>query len=194
MTIARFRQQLQQQLAFLENSCVAYDAGEHREAIRIAVSLRLMFHDTRNSTSLLTHLGARDVELLSTCPIRESIAYGESFESLCGFSSIAGITAKLGNSSTFIQISASDWWQQSVIGLGKDRNLSRKIIALTAADKDGGAHVDEKLPEEYELLTRGLWEQRVGERSGLVPDHQLIYLRQMGYEILNSPRLLENAA
>jgi hypothetical protein len=194
MAIKRFREQLRQQLSFLENSCVAFDGGQPEEAIRIAVSLRVLFHDTRKQTSLLTHLGATGIELTSTCPIHTTIPYDMSFESLCGFSSVAGITAKLGNSSTLHQMPALDWWGQFVIGLGKGRNLSRKIIALTAADKDGGAHVDEKLPDEYELLALGLWEQHAGGKSGRVPGHQLIYLRQMGYEVLTSPKLREAAA
>ena len=36
----------QRHLKFIEASCVAYDQGDTYEALRIAVSLRVLFHDT----------------------------------------------------------------------------------------------------------------------------------------------------
>lgn len=60
-------EQLRRQLKFIDASCRAYDAGEIEEALRIAVSLRVIFHDTTNSTSLLTHLGKKQsISLIST--------------------------------------------------------------------------------------------------------------------------------
>jgi hypothetical protein len=53
-----FTGQLQRQLGFMENSARAYDAGHRDEAIRLATSLRVLFHQTPKSTSLLRHLGA----------------------------------------------------------------------------------------------------------------------------------------
>src|SRR6266545_3514326 len=47
------RSQLQRQLGFLKRSCEDFDAGQHDEGLRIAVSLRVLFHDTSASTSLL---------------------------------------------------------------------------------------------------------------------------------------------
>jgi hypothetical protein len=37
----------------------AFDAGEEVAAKSLATSLRLLLHDTRNSISLLTHLGVK---------------------------------------------------------------------------------------------------------------------------------------
>lgn len=47
------KQQLQRQLSFLESSSLAYDNGAYEEALRMAVSLRVLFHDTNRSISLL---------------------------------------------------------------------------------------------------------------------------------------------
>lgn len=191
MSGTRFKDQLRQQLRFIENSCEAYDRGHIEEAIRIGTCLRVLLHDTRKSTSLLTHLSARHVPVLSTCKVRESIPHGTVFDGLSGISG-AGIRAKLGQSSTLIEMPAEAWWQQLVIGLGQGRNLSRAVIALTAANKDGGAHVDADLPDVYMKLVDGVW---TSTRDGkTVTDHHLLYLRQMGYEILNSPGLAALAA
>jgi hypothetical protein len=107
-------------------------------------------HDSRMSTSLLTHLGAKQVPLLSTCPLdigRSSIPSQTVwvFDGLAGFSS-TGPIPNLGNGPTRIELPADQWWQQPVIGLGPGRIMSREVIARTAADKDGGAHVDDELP------------------------------------------------
>lgn len=55
----RYDVQLRRQLGFLERSCTTFDAGDADEAIRIAVTLRVLLHDTPQSTSLLTHLGIK---------------------------------------------------------------------------------------------------------------------------------------
>ena len=64
-----FRAQLASQLEFIQSSCDLYDVGKVREGVRIATALRVLFHQTRKSTSVLTHLSAIDIALLSTCDI-----------------------------------------------------------------------------------------------------------------------------
>jgi hypothetical protein len=90
-----------------------------------------------------------------------------------------------------------DWWNQTVYISGKTR-CSRKDLVLTAADKDGGAHVDAALTEYYKvLMTSGqLGFIRAGENGTFQPiiDAHLGYLRQIGHEILNSPELLALAS
>jgi hypothetical protein len=94
------------------------------------------------------------------------------------------------------ELLVSDWWNQVVYVLGKTR-LSRKDLVLSAADKDGGAHVDAKLTSDYETLMHsgelGFFHYPTkGERDNFQPimDAHLVYLRQLGHELLNSPDLL----
>ena len=56
--IVDFKDQLRRQIKFLETSCQSYDQGEVEEAVRIAVALRVLFHDSQTSRSLLRHMGA----------------------------------------------------------------------------------------------------------------------------------------
>ena len=65
--IPEFKEYLRMHLSFLANSAAAFDRGEMDEAIRMAVSIRVLFHDTGRSTSLLMQLGAKDIFLTSTC-------------------------------------------------------------------------------------------------------------------------------
>src|SRR5215204_5674232 len=62
----RYQQELKKQLGFLRRSCQWYDNGEVDEAIRIAVPIRTIIHDTGRSTSLLTHLNAKGIKLWSS--------------------------------------------------------------------------------------------------------------------------------
>ena len=47
---------LKDQLRFLRNSSSSYDNGFEGEAKRLAVTIRILVHDTKNSTSLLHQL------------------------------------------------------------------------------------------------------------------------------------------
>ena len=70
-------------------------------------------------------------------------------------------------------------------------------MVLAAAYKDGGAHVDAKLTADYETLMtsgeRGFFHyQTTGETGNFKPimDAHLVFLRQIGHELLSSPDLL----
>ena len=60
------REHLADQLLFLEGSGEAYDRGLVGEAKRLAVSLRVLCHDSRNSHSLLGQLERLSGSFLST--------------------------------------------------------------------------------------------------------------------------------
>jgi hypothetical protein len=64
---AELKSYLGKHLNFLARSAAAFDNGEKDEAIRMAVSMRVLLHDTKNSTSSLKLLNAKDIFLTSTC-------------------------------------------------------------------------------------------------------------------------------
>ena len=91
----------------------------------------------------------------------------------------------------------SEWWRQIIYLRGSVR-LARRDTVLAAANKDGGAHVDAKLTTEYQSLMnidgKGFWS--IGDRrppgsAEPITDAHLVFLRQMGFELLNSPELLD---
>jgi hypothetical protein len=63
-----YRTHLGRQLEFLRQACGLYDNGYEDIAVKIAVAIRVLTHDTQNSTSLLSLLGAANTTLLSTSP------------------------------------------------------------------------------------------------------------------------------
>jgi hypothetical protein len=193
-----FKRHLHRQLRFLERSCEAYDAGYTDESLRIATSIRVLVHDTRNSTSLLKHLGATNIQLSSTvegAPIPGSVmlsAMGRLTLTTAGAIWKAAITAD----SIKTQLPVSDWWTQIVYIFGA-LQLSREKLVLHAANKDGGAHVDKTLTPEYEVLMtsgeRGFFHYSPSGKPGSfkpIMDAHLVYLRQMAHELLSSTQLL----
>lgn len=198
MTPIDFSAHLAKQIGFLTRSCMAFDAGYHDEAIRIATVVRILVHQTKNSTSLLKHLNATTINLLSTT---EGAGPGTLYAMSMGTVSISsdGTSAyypSLGDGMHKALIPVSKWWDQIIIVSGQLR-LSRRKIVLGAADKDGGAHIDSSLSPDYKELTEqgfagSVFYNSCGEDSvRKLENTHLVCLRQIGYELLNSPQLLQ---
>lgn len=163
-TVQDFRAHLIEQLAFLDASAAAYDAGAESEAKRLAITVRMLVHDGRApSRSLLGHLGVRD-----RLPWTDSVA-GVVREAALTIGSGLCITrmdmasgksrfmAPLGElSPERIHPGAAfiDWWHDPVLTDADGNQFSRGTLVLWVANKDGGAHVDGTLPTEYAALTR----------------------------------------
>jgi hypothetical protein len=200
-----YAQQLNRQLGFLETSCREYDAGNHDEAIRIATALRVMFHHTANSTSLLVHLGATSIKMLSTAGKRTR-EHPRGYWPPLVHIDIDVAQKTISARPTFNDRPAahrmlpfSAWWEGEVIYAADHRRIKRKSLVLDAANKDGGAHVDANVPPGYGFFLDGAGfsfavEPVNGPRteSHLVNAH-LACLRQIAYEVLNSPDLLKVA-
>ena len=181
---------------------MAFDQGDRAEAIRIAGVVRtLLKHGNPKwknpSRSLLTLMDARRIQLLTTVPRlnHRGLIY---FSGMTRFEmGPAGprVVPMLDTSGTRNFVSVESWWAEQPIHVEK-QPLFRRDVILVAAEKDGAAHVDEDLPPEYEKLVTGEgWEfvQKHPDGSETrIPaaDFHLVWLRQMGYELLHSPELL----
>lgn len=192
-----FKEQIKKQLGFLERSCQSYDAGFADEAIRISTVIRVLVHQTGSSTSLLKHLNATTINLLSTTfePSTQTVSFvGMGMMRFGGDKS--EYIPQLGKGPINELIPVSKWWNQIVMVLDAKHRITRKAIVLAAANKDGGAHVDNKLTAEYiALSTAGavgtfVYETQVQRNEKPIESAHLVSLRQMGYELLNSPQLV----
>ena len=164
------------------------------EALRIAVSLRVIFHETRSSHSLLSQLGiTENILLLSTFKEMDKSSLPpnvELFSILPGILSSDGLKPALEGSGIKRYIRPIIWWNEIVIGT----NISRKDVTLSAANKDGGAHVDPDLDPNTIFLKNGCGTLTVRTKKGdsltQFKDSHFYLLRQFGYELLNSPMLM----
>lgn len=198
MSSPRFLRKLSEQLSSLKYSCAGYDNGMEHEAIRVAVTLRVLFHNTSHSKSLMAHL-----KMSSTMMLSSSVGHDDWKDYVGIVINLASATPvlcrpKLG--SKFTSVPASKWWGAEPVYKFEGREYFRRNLILAAANQDGGAHVDEKLERFYEDLAKG--DQGLGiDGAGLVyangapydqskvqtaPNTHLAMIRQFAHEVLAS--------
>ncbi len=201
MSRPRLLKKFGEQIEYIRTSARQYDFGNVSEAFRIATALRVIFHRTRVSTPLITHLRIEDWQILSTV--------GSGAQNYHGYISIrlalnsptpVSAVPKLGNQ--FFPMPFSEWWNQGVYIYG-GRTYTRKDLVLCAVNKDGGAHVDFDLEEYYRDLESGLSSislngQGLVFTGGPAPFDQsqpqrcqnlhVAIIRQFGHELLASER------
>jgi len=158
-------QHLRTQLGFLRTSGEAFDDGNENEAVRLAVSIRVLVHDTQSAHSLLGQLGEKD-----------NLAYVDTtFDILPGNLiptnglAMLGVSVRRGRAKG--QYAApldnlppprlnkppkpfDDWWNSPIIRDSQDATFSREDLVLALAHKEGGAHVDPELEVAYAALSR----------------------------------------
>jgi hypothetical protein len=192
--MSEFHNHLKTHMGFLQRSCTAYDEGNREEALRMAVSLRVLFHDTKSSTSLLSHLGVK-----ATTRLKSTFVSQKSVETdFPGFKchavlpvmlTSAGVKPPTDTWEVRSVCLADDWWNEGVWLEGAIA-LSRRDIVLSAANQDGGAHVDENPSAKTRMVKAG---PRItvtinGKplESGMA-NHHYPLIRQMTFEVTTSP-------
>jgi len=191
-TEAELRRKLDEQLGFLKRSADDFDEGHTEEAVRLAATLRLLLHDKNRSKSLLGQLNMKDVGFCDTSGPNDP-------ENICPYSGLISLelgpkearyVARLDDDIGEIKrISFDEWWNAEVFRDVRKRTLSRQSIVLTAADQDGGAHVDPVLDDTYSAFSVGEalgWKSggKDGERPVEHPERMAI--RQIAHEVLKT--------
>lgn len=191
-TTEELRQHLDDQLQLLQLSADSFDRGIEAEAKRIAVSLRVLLHDTDRSISLLTQLGAKDRTFLdSSFPFDERNLAGH-----CGLVAMTlgpdggGYAAFLDHTPTPpVERDFEAWWSQCVFLDTQQRPISRRDLVLWVANQDGGAHVDATLNRSYADLSRNNslgWIFSDGTNTEPFSGPEKAALRQVCHEVLKS--------
>ncbi len=198
-----FHEQLERQLAFLSWSCHGYDLGIAEEAVRIATCLRVMFHDTGNSTSLRKHLALDGLCVVSACEmIPEDAGFFPNLTYLRIEKLARDVTwlPKLSRARATRPVPFHDWWHHEVVYKFAEGNVSRRELVLAAANRDGGAHVDPEIDERnrkyLSLGQGGGWRltHQADDGDTLDVPFRLAHwaaLRQMGHEVLSTPEFAE---
>ena len=144
---------LREQLRFMQRSCEMFDRGYEDEAIRISTSLRVIFHDTGSSVSLVRHLGLNGTPMLSSS--RGHGDYKDYLSQQIDLSSAQPVRMLPLLGDQFREFPLQDWWANEPVFIHHAQRYARRKIVLSAANKDGGAHVDEQLEGYYEVLCAG---------------------------------------
>lgn len=184
---------LRRQIEYLRRSCELYDAGHLDEAVRLAVTIRVLLHDTDKSKSLLRQMRVKEqVKLVTSF---EKLP--ENFRPVSIFPLFAN-TDQGGTSVPFslpkppILITVEEWWNEIV--WMQQSTLTRKKVVLDTANKEGGAHVQASAPETVRELRQGLAQISSLKINGIEisspENYHLILIRQFAHELLNSDSLI----
>ncbi|CAG0983394.1 hypothetical protein ANRL3_02281 [Anaerolineae bacterium] len=182
---------LSEQIEFLRLSADAYDRGFTGESKRLAVTIRVLLHDSRSSHALLGQLGRLNAEFISTAIPHDPSNIGTH-------GGLVMIDA-MGKESQYIAalddvpftrwLPFQEWWTEPVFVDTSRASLSRKQLILTAADQDGGAHVDPTLEKTYAQLSRQNSMGWVVETDGeihVIPNPERAAIRQIAHEVLRT--------
>ena len=160
----RFRRLLSSHVGFLKRSCWLFDQGHEDEALRIATSLRVLFHDTGASTSLLTHLGMKAAPgalMMGTPRQHADEGWWRDFAGVrIDLASAEPVRAlPLCAATQFTAQPVDRWWDGDTLFTYDTGSYTRRAVVLAIANRDGGAHVDDRLQQFYRRLiehTEGL--------------------------------------
>lgn len=186
---------LSEHLHFLETSATAFDTGYEGEAKRLAISLRVLLHDTKLSKSLLGQLEKKNIQFHDTAlefkPNNFLTYSGLIF--LQGDSTGAKYVPFLDDipSGKIKKLDFDKWWNAIVFVDNQRNQMSRKDIVLFVADQDGGAHVDPNLNEKYAHLSRHnslnwFFENESSNELQALGGPQLASIRQIAHEVLKT--------
>lgn len=195
-TKEELQKEFRAQLQLLENHSKLYDEGHQIEAKSLAGTLRILLHTKGQSMSLVSQLELESTLFFDTNGDDSDIVNGTAVSSHFGLLWL-GVDGKFipfldetlpgrGEGKPF----QNYWKEQVVLKDSKGKFFTRENIVLILADKDGGAHVDPALPNDYVDLTRNNslgWQTISPQRESqdIEPPH-LASVRQIAHEILRT--------
>lgn len=170
---------------------VIYDSGDFSIAKDIAVKLRMLFHNTNKSKSLIRQLKLEHIPFVDT-------AYPYDPRNLLTHHGLLQLNCINNNYSLgpMLQLSKvkfvdfNNWWNSKKVLVDRKKNVfTRRLLILELADTDGGAHVDPELNESYFDISRANtlgWTYHDGKTNSNKPLNDPVppCIRQISYEII----------
>jgi hypothetical protein len=173
--------------------CHTYDSGQEAVARHIAIVLRVLLHEHRNSRSLFEQLGLRSGYFKDSAgPFdRDNLAPIHNLVAI-RISNRQGRYVPNGREAKKSLLFA-DWWNGPVVRDSKKREFTRREIVMHVADTDGGAHVDPSLEEAYMDLSRNnslgwMFNDQDGPAAPLQGRPEFACIRQIAAEVLTTLR------
>lgn len=194
ITQAELARHLTEQIGFLQSSAKAYDLGNDVEAKRMAVTLRVLLHDTKASSSLLgqMHLKKR-MQFVSTAQRYDptNLLSQQCLLMLSPVGDNARYVPLFENQNRYRLLSFPDWSGEIVFSDQHKRLFRRKHVLKLLANQDGGAHVDPELDDTFAVmktndLTGWVVTKADGTTTPFSNDPVYATMRQMAFEVLQS--------
>lgn len=188
--ISDLQDQFKKQLKFLERSADSFDEGFEDEDIRLAQTIRVLFHQTDRSHSIVNQLGINLQLIDSSCHLVPGNLVGEMPLLVTGVVGEKGpmFIAPLSKPTRKNKIPLENWWNQLVFRKEGALKFSRRRLILQLANKEGGSHVNPKLTPDFEEIKRDSLGVKFFRGTEEVPRNSAISAtaRQIAHEVLES--------
>jgi len=209
LTYAELLDKLKEQIELLQLSAENFDNGRTVTTLQMATTIRVLFHDTDSSKSLIKQIceccgkGKDDFEMVTTkdqdSGKKKLILLGDGLCSISmgpqGFTYIPKLDHAVHTRVPFI-----NWWKENVIknvsnGFENPAWMTREELIKLHTNKEGGAHVDnnknKKITEigtkEAEGWVGGVFDEAGGYQEKEAEINQKkATIRQICYEVLFS--------
>lgn len=195
---------LKKQIGFLETSCQGFDSGNEDEALRIATTLRVLVHDTKNSISLLEQLGLKNtMQFIDSAAPIDPVPTGEMYDgqptmAISGMPGLFNMSFTSEGAKLVAPLSCAkysrgpegfnSWWTYKCIPGHNGDRYSRSWLVRQMANREGGAHVDPEISQSYNELqstSMGMTVYSNGIR-GFINSAGNVSIRQVAWEVLES--------
>jgi hypothetical protein len=200
---------LREQVGFLVRSCEAFDSGAREEGHRLAVVIRVLVHDTKQSRSLLGQLGIKEKLRFTDTALHHSakprhlggnryVVTSAVHAGLVGWEGgphgwrFFPLLDDLSEERQNPPLPFGDWWFKVFLRDTKRNALTRKHVTLDVANKQGGAHVAETITNVLRDITSG---ESLPFRTGVESEQgspiagiDLVTMRQIAHEMHDTLR------
>jgi SEC-C motif len=205
---------LKSQVGFHRRSSASFDEGTEDEGERLALTTRVLLHDTSRSHSLLGQLGVKGALLYTDTSIhreRETkhLGGGKYAATAIAHAGLVLMRAELGPDGasewSYAPVLAPEspersnppapfqpWWENSFLTDTFDEPVTRRSVTLAVANKDGGAHVAKAIPEAFRRLSSGAsipFQTGSDDEWSDIPGVVMATVRQIAFELLDSLQL-----
>lgn len=200
---------LEEQIELLQLNAENFDKGYTVTTLSMAITIRVLLHDTNKSTSLIKNIcdaDGKDKNAFEMITTKDQVDGTDKLvifgDGLCGMSfGSHGISyfPKLGDS-TQTKIPFNVWWEENVVknvsgGFENPEWMTRAELIKLHANKEGGAHIDENKNKKIsEIGTKEAagWVCFTADSDGVPKegnyglDQKKASIRQVCYEVLVS--------
>lgn len=199
----------------LKKLCEIYDEGLTYSAVLISTLLRTLLKDKGNTKSMLMQLNLKDsLKFLDSSTKRGTTSFWEIGEnvsniSICTYANFYGglLKKKIQNlngeltldflplldaNRTVRWLSFDEWYKGTVLESPTPMKMTRKDIIEIVTDKDGGAHIDSKIPENYaEFRESTSLHYKLNGKDAIFNQNPVyVSVRQIAYELLESLKIM----
>lgn len=199
---------LEEQIELLQLNAENFEQGRTVTTLQMATAIRVLFHDTNSSVSLIKQICDLDgvdkanFEMVTTKDVPDGaklVLFGDGLYAMSIGSDGMTCVPKLSNA-THTKLPFDLWWSENVIknvsdGMEAPQWLTREDLIKLHANKEGGAHVDENKNKRIsEIGTKEAfgWVSFVVDANGVqkevdpIVDQKKATIRQICYEVLIS--------